>query len=117
VRNRSEIEEEIEAAQKEMTALELKRIGFRAKLASLKFLANLSNIYRSPPPKMLPKKKKSPCFGPCSEAGRMFFPSALKARKRVKADTSPFAGMSGSDQSVRNRKLNVASVKIGISYR
>jgi hypothetical protein len=36
MRNRSEIEEEIEAAQKEMTALELKRIELQGKIRQLK---------------------------------------------------------------------------------
>jgi hypothetical protein len=49
-------------------------------------------------------KKKSAFFAPFSEAGKMFFPEGLKAKRRGKADINPFAGKNGLEAFAGNQK-------------
>jgi len=89
VRNRSEIEEEIEAAQKEMTALELKRIELQGKIRQLKILSQSIQHLPLTPTKDAPQKEKIALFRSLFRGREDVFPKRFESKKTGKSGYQP----------------------------
>jgi superfamily II DNA or RNA helicase len=89
VRNRSEIEEEIEAAQKEMTALELKRIELQDKIRQLKILSQSIQHLPLTPTKDAPQKEKIALFRSLFRGREDVFPKRFESKKTGKSGYQP----------------------------
>jgi len=89
VRNRSEIEEEIEAAQKEMTALELKRIELQSKIRQLKILSQSIQHLPLTPTKDAPQKEKIALFRSLFRGREDVFPKRFESKKTGKSGYQP----------------------------
>jgi len=89
VRNRSEIEEEIEAAQKEMTALELKRIELQSKIRQLKILSQSIQHLPLNPTKDAPQKEKIALFRSLFRGREDVFPKRFESKKTGKSGYQP----------------------------
>jgi hypothetical protein len=85
VRNRSEIEEEIEAAQKEMTALELKRIELQGKIRQLKILSQSIQHLPLTHTKDAPQKEKIALFRSLFRGREDVFPKRFESKKTGKS--------------------------------
>ena len=89
MRNRSEIEEEIEAAQKEMTALELKRIELQDKIRQLKILSQSIQHLPLTPTKDAPQKEKIALFRSLFRGREDVFPKRFESKKTGKSGYQP----------------------------
>lgn len=89
MRNRSEIEEEIEAAQKEMTALELKRIELQGKISQLKILSQSIQHLPLTPTKDAPQKEKIALFRSLFRGREDVFPKRFESKKTGKSGYQP----------------------------
>ncbi len=89
MRNRSEIEEEIEAAQKEMTALELKRIELQSKIRQLKILSQSIQHLPLTPTKDAPQKEKIALFRSLFRGREDVFPKRFESKKTGKSGYQP----------------------------
>jgi len=89
VRNRSEIEEEIEAAQKEMTALELKRIELQDKIRQLKILSQSIQHLPLTPTKNAPQKERIALFRSLFRGREDVFPKRFESKKTGKSGYQP----------------------------
>ena len=89
MRDRSEIEEEIEAAQKEMTALELKRIELQDKIRQLKILSQSIQHLPLTPTKDAPQKEKIALFRSLFRGREDVFPKRFESKKTGKSGYQP----------------------------
>jgi hypothetical protein len=89
VRNRSEIEEEIGAAQKEMTALELKKIELQDKIRQLKILSQSIPYLPLAPTKDASQKEKIALFRSLFRGREDVFPRRFESKKTGKSGYQP----------------------------
>jgi superfamily II DNA or RNA helicase len=89
VRNRSEIEEEIGAAQKEMIALELKRIELQDKIRQLKILSQSIPYLPLAPTKTASQKEKIALFRSLFRGREDVFPRRFESKKTGKSGYQP----------------------------
>lgn len=89
MRNRSEIEEEIEAAQKEMTALERKRIELQDKIRQLKILSQSIQHLSLTHTKDAPQKEKIALFRSLFRGREDVFPKRFESKKTGKSGYQP----------------------------